>query len=129
MNLHKKKGWIFESVGITEKNFVQTIKNEAKLKYDLNLSSDVLNILKEILSPDYNSINNILAQLSLFAGQAGQNEISPSIVAQLTNYTPELVLFDVIKKSKPVAAAKFLNCFLTMQGKLKTVIYSRLSPL
>ena len=99
------------------------------MKYDLNLSSDVLNILKEILSPDYNSINNILAQLSLFAGQAGQNEISPSIVAQLTNYTPELVLFDVIKKSKPVAAAKFLNCFLTMQGKLKTVIYSRLSPL
>ncbi len=94
----QKKGWIFESVGITEKNFVQTIKNEAKLKYDLNLSSDVLNILKEILSPDYNSINNILAQLSLFAGQAGQNEISPSIVAQLTNYTPELVLFDVIKK-------------------------------
>ncbi len=91
----KKKGWIYESAGITENNFAAIIEKQAAAKYGLSLANDVINILKETLSPDFNSINNVLAQLSLFAGQG---EVSSSVVAQLTNYTPELGLFDLIKK-------------------------------
>lgn len=90
-----KKGWIYESLGITEHNFAQIIKKQAMAKYGLNLANEVVNILKETLAPDYCSLNNVLAQMSLFAEQG---EVSPSVVAQLTNYTPELALFDIIKK-------------------------------
>lgn len=93
----KKKGWIFESIGITDRNFAQTLINEAKTKYNLTLSNEVINILKDILSPDYNSINNILAQLSLVSDQ-NSGEVNAGAIAQLTNYTPELVWFDIISK-------------------------------
>lgn len=91
----QKKGWVFESVGITEGNFAAILKKQAAAKFNLNLANDVINILKEILSPDFNSINNVLAQLSLFAEQG---EVTSAVVSQLTNYTPELGLFDIIKK-------------------------------
>lgn len=91
----QKKGWIYESAGITENNFPQIIKKQASAKYNLTLSNEVINILKDILAPDYNSLNNLLAQISLFAGNG---EISPAVIGQLTNYTPELALFDIIKK-------------------------------
>lgn len=91
----QKKGWIYESVGITENNFPQIIKKQALTKYNLKLSNEVINILKDILAPDYNSLNNLLTQLSLFA-QNG--EVSPAVIGQLTNYTPELALFEIIRK-------------------------------
>lgn len=93
----QKKGWLFESIGITDKNFAQIIKNEAKSKYNLNLSNEIIAILKDILSPNYNSINNILAQLSLAADQTS-GEVNAGVIAQLTNYTPELIWFDIINK-------------------------------
>lgn len=91
----QKKGWFFESPGVTDYNFAKIIKQEAQAKYGLDLNNETVNVLKDILSPDYNSINNILAQLSLFAAQG---EITPQTVGQLANFTPELVLFDLIRK-------------------------------
>ena len=110
----KKKEWIFESIGITEKNFAQIILKEAKQKYNLQLSNDIIHILQSSLTPDYNSINNVLAQLNLFSENG---EITTSVVAQLTNYTQELGLFDIIKKIE-TGNAKEVWSFLIKEGRI-----------
>lgn len=113
-----KKGWIFESVGVTDKNFVQILKKEAKEKYNLTLSNDICSLLKDILSPDYNSINNILAQLSLVADENGQGEVSANVIAQLTNYTPELVWFNIINKIETGKSADVWKLFYKASNQI-----------
>lgn len=113
----KKQGWLFESVGITDKNFAQTLKNEAKSKYNIDLSNEVINILKDILSPDYNSINNILAQLSLVSDQ-NSGEINAGVIAQLTNYTPELVWFDIINKIEAGKSAEVWKAYYKASNQI-----------
>lgn len=113
----KKKGWIFESIGITDRNFAQTLINEAKAKYNLALSNEVINILKDILSPDYNSINNILAQLSLVSDQ-NSGQVNASVIAQLTNYTPELVWFDIINKIESGKSAEVWKSYYKASNQI-----------
>ncbi len=110
----KKQKWYFESIGITEKNFAQILLKEAKQKYDLSLSNDIIHILQNTLSPDYNSINNVLAQLYLFSENG---EININVVAQLTNYTPELGLFDIVKKIE-TGKAKEVWSFFIKEGRI-----------
>lgn len=114
----QKKGWIFESIGVTEKNFVQILKNEARAKYNLTLSNEVCSLLKDILSPDYNSINNILAQLSLVADENEQGEVSANVIAQLTNYTPELVWFNIINKIEAGKSADVWKVFFKASNQI-----------
>lgn len=113
----QKKGWIFESIGITDRNFAQTLINEAKAKYNLALSNEVVNLLKDILSPDYSSINNILAQLSLVADQ-NSGQVNASAVAQLTNYTPELVWFDIINKIEAGKSAEVWKSYYKASNQI-----------
>ncbi len=110
----KKKEWIYESIGITEKNFAQLILKKAKTQYNLQLSNDVVHILQSSLTPDYNSINNVLAQLSLFSENG---EINTNVVAQLTNYAPELGLFDIIKKIE-TGNTKEIWSFFIKEGRI-----------
>lgn len=114
----QKKGWIFESVGVTDKNFVQILKKEAKEKYHLTLSNDICSVLKDILSPDYNSINNILAQLSLVTDENEQGEVNANVIAQLTNYTPELVWFNVIDKIEAGKSADVWKLFYKASNQI-----------
>lgn len=114
----QKKGWIFESLGVTDKNFAQILKNEAKAKYNLTLSNEICSILKDILSPDYNSINNILAQLSLVTDENPQGEVSANVIAQLTNYTPELVWFNVIDKIEAGKSADVWKLFFKASNQI-----------
>ncbi len=112
----QKKEWIFESVGITDTNFEKILRNEAKAKYGLVLNNDVIAILKDIVSPDYNSINNILAQLSLITGQDGV--VNAGALAQLTNYTPELVWFDIINKIEAGKGAEVWKLFYKASNQI-----------
>lgn len=114
----QKKGWIFESLGVTDKNFVQILKNEAKSKYNLTLSNEVCAVLKDILSPDYNSINNILAQLSLVTDENLQGEVSANVIAQLTNYSPELVWFNVIDKIEAGKSAEVWKLYFKASNQI-----------
>lgn len=112
----QKKEWIFESIGITDKNFEQILRNEAKAKYGLFLNNEVVALLKDILSPDYNSINNILAQLNLITDKDGV--VNTTALAQLTNYTPELVWFDIINKIEAGKSAEVWKLFYKASNQI-----------
>lgn len=112
----KKKEWIFESVGITDKNFEQILCKEAAEKYGISLNHEVIAILKDILSPDYSSINNILAQLNLIKDKDGT--VNAGALAQLTNYTPELVWFDIINKIEAGKSAEVWKLFYKASNQI-----------
>ena len=65
-----------------------------------------------------NSINNILAQLSLVADENGQGEVSANVIAQLTNYTPELVWFNIINKIETGKSADVWKLFYKASNQI-----------
>lgn len=89
----KKQAWVYENIGINEKNIVNYLLKEAK-NQNLQLDKEVLQLLSQSAIFDALSIQMLFSQLSLFS-QDG--DITKEIVTQITAQAPELALFDIIK--------------------------------
>ncbi len=86
--------WVWRSAGIDPRNLRQYVQKQAS-DMGLRLSPEALNVLSEMLIPDASAIRGVLEQLFL-ASPDGVADVS--LVRQMTEFTPEAVIFDIIRQ-------------------------------
>ncbi len=86
--------WVWRSAGIDARSLRQHIQKQAS-GMGLRLASDALNTLSEMLIPDASAIRGVLEQLYL---ASPDGSVDVALVRQMTEFTPEAVIFDVIRQ-------------------------------
>ena len=86
--------WVWRSAGIDARSLRQHIQKQAS-SMGLRMAPDALNALSEMLIPDASAIRGVLEQLYLASPDGA---VDVSLVRQMTEFTPEAVIFDVIRQ-------------------------------
>ena len=90
----EKQKWQWRSPGLEARTLRQYIQREAA-SLGLRMAPEALNTLAEMLIPDASAVRGVLEQLSL-ASQDGSVDVS--LVRQMTEFTPDAVIFDFIRQ-------------------------------
>ena len=90
----EKQKWQWRSPGLEARTLRQYIQREAAT-LGLRMAPEALNTLAEMLIPDASAVRGVLEQLSL-ASQDGAIDVS--LVRQMTEFTPDAVIFDFIRQ-------------------------------
>ncbi|MBR6625728.1 MAG: DNA polymerase III subunit delta [Mailhella sp.] len=90
----EKQKWQWRSPGLEARTLRQYIQKEAA-SLGLRMAPEALNTLAEMLIPDASAVRGVLEQLSL-ASQDGAVDVS--LVRQMTEFTPDAVIFDFIRQ-------------------------------
>jgi DNA polymerase-3 subunit delta len=90
----EKQKWQWRSPGLEARTLRQYIQREAAT-LGLRMAPEALNTLAEMLIPDASAVRGVLEQLSL-ASQDGAVDVS--LVRQMTEFTPDAVIFDFIRQ-------------------------------
>ncbi|MBR5882322.1 MAG: DNA polymerase III subunit delta [Mailhella sp.] len=90
----EKQKWQWRSPGLEARTLRQYIQREAA-SLGLRMAPEALNTLAEMLIPDASAVRGVLEQLSL-ASQDGAVDVS--LVRQMTEFTPDAVIFDFIRQ-------------------------------
>ena len=90
----EKQKWQWRSPGLEARTLRQHVQREAAA-LGLRMAPDALNALAEMLIPDASAVRGVLEQLSL-ASQDGSVDVS--LVRQMTEFTPDAVIFDFIRQ-------------------------------
>ena len=90
----EKQKWQWRSPGLEARTLRQYIQKEAA-SLGLRMAPESLNTLAEMLIPDASAVRGVLEQLSL-ASQDGAVDVS--LVRQMTEFTPDAVIFDFIRQ-------------------------------
>lgn len=88
------KKWVWRSAGIDARSLRQYVQKQASAM-GLTLKPDALNALSEMLIPDASAVRGVLEQLFL-ASPDGSADVA--LVRQMTEFTPDAVIFDVIRQ-------------------------------
>ena len=89
-----KKRWVWRSSGLDARSMRPYIQRRSS-EMGLSLDTQALNTLTEMLIPDASAIQGVLQQLSL---AAVDGKVDVSLVRQMTEFTPDAVIFDVIRQ-------------------------------
>ncbi|WP_298067907.1 DNA polymerase III subunit delta [uncultured Mailhella sp.] len=89
-----KKGWVWRSAGLDARSLRSYLQRQAR-DMGFSLTPDALNMLAEILIPDASAVHGALEQLFL---AAENGTADAALVRQTTEFTPEAVIFDVIRQ-------------------------------
>ena len=90
----EKQKWQWRSPGLEARTLRQYVQREAA-SLGLRMAPEALNTLAEMLIPDASAVRGVLEQLSL-ASQDGAVDVS--LVRQMTEFTPDAVIFDFIRQ-------------------------------
>ena len=90
----EKQKWQWRSPGLEARTLRQYIQRAAA-SLGLRMAPEALNTLAEMLIPDASAVRGVLEQLSL-ASQDGAVDVS--LVRQMTEFTPDAVIFDFIRQ-------------------------------
>ncbi|MBR3880436.1 MAG: DNA polymerase III subunit delta [Mailhella sp.] len=88
------KKWVWRSAGLDQRSMRQYLQREAA-GLGLKMSPDALNSLSEMLIPDAAAIHGVLEQLSL---ASSDGLVNVDLVRQMTEFTPDAVIFDFIRQ-------------------------------
>ena len=86
--------WTWRSAGIEPRSLRQYIQKQASAA-GLRMTPDALNVLSEMLIPDASAVRGVLEQIYL---ASADGSVDVSLVRQMTEFTPEAVIFDVIRQ-------------------------------
>lgn len=86
--------WVWRSAGIDARSLRQYVQKQASAM-GLKMTPEALNVLSEMLIPDASAIRGVLEQLFL-ASSDGAADVD--LVRQMTEFTPDAVIFDVIRQ-------------------------------
>lgn len=86
--------WVWRSAGIDGRAIRQYVQKQASAM-GLNLKPDALNVLSEMLIPDAAAVHGVLEQLYL---ASADGSVDVNLVRQMTEFTPDAVIFDVIRQ-------------------------------
>lgn len=89
-----KKQWVWRSAGIEARALARYIQKQAS-DMGLRMSQEAVNTLSDMLIPDAFAVHNALEQLFL-ASPDGSADVE--LVRQMTEFTPEAVIFDIIRQ-------------------------------
>lgn len=89
-----KKGWVWRSAGLDARSMRPFIQKQAQA-LGLRMAPEALNSLSEMLIPDASAIQGVLEQLSL---ASPDGTVGMDLVRQMTEFTPEAVIFDFIRQ-------------------------------
>ena len=90
----EKQKWQWRSPGLEARTLRQYLQREAAA-LGLRMAPEALNTLSEMLIPDASAIRSVLEQLSL-ASEGGSVDVA--LVRQMTEFTPDAVIFDFIRQ-------------------------------
>ncbi len=90
----ESRKWVWRSAGIDVRSLRQYVQKQAS-GMGLRLAPDALNTLSEMLIPDASAIHGVLEQLYLASPDGA---VDVALVRQMTEFTPEAVIFDVIRQ-------------------------------
>ena len=90
----EKQKWQWRSPGLDARTMRQYVQREAQA-LGLRMAPEALNTLSEMLIPDASAIRGVLEQLSL---ASVDGTVDVSLVRQMTEFTPEAVIFDFIRQ-------------------------------
>ncbi len=102
------KRWIWRSAGLDGRSMRPYIQRRSA-EVGLRLDNEALNALAGMLIPDASAIRGVLDQLCL---AARDGEVDVSLVRQMTEFTPEAVIFDVIRLLEHGHDSKVWNMLL-----------------
>ncbi len=86
--------WVWRSAGIEARSLRQYLQKQASAM-GLRMTPDALNVLSEMLIPDASAVRGVLEQMYL---ASADGSVDVSLVRQMTEFTPEAVIFDVIRQ-------------------------------
>ena len=86
--------WVWRSIGIEARSLRQYVQKQASAM-GLRMSPDALNALSEMLIPDASAVRGVLEQIYLASSDGA---VDVSLVRQMTEFTPEAVIFDDIRQ-------------------------------
>ena len=89
-----KQKWVWRSIGLEARTLRQYIQREAAA-LGLRMAPDALNRLADMLIPDASAIRGVLEQLSLASPDGSVDVV---LVSQMTEFTPDAVIFDFIRQ-------------------------------
>ncbi|WP_446424679.1 DNA polymerase III subunit delta [Mailhella sp.] len=90
----EKQQWLWRSAGLEPRSLRQYVQREAVARR-LSMSPEALNTLSEMLIPDASAIRGVLEQLSL---ASPDGSVDVALVRQMTEFTPDAVIFDFIRQ-------------------------------
>ena len=90
----ESRKWVWRSMGIDVRSLRQYVQKQAAA-VGLRLNPDALNALSEMLIPDAAAIRGVLEQLYL---ASADGSVDADLVRQMTEFTPDAVIFDVIRQ-------------------------------
>lgn len=86
--------WVWRSAGIDARSLRQYVQKQAAAM-GLRPSPEALNVLSEMLIPDASAVRGVLEQLFLASADGA---VDVDLVRQMTEFTPDAVIFDVIRQ-------------------------------
>lgn len=89
-----KKQWIWRSAGIEARALGRYVQKQASAM-GLSMTPEAVNTLSEMLIPDAFAVHNALEQLFLASPDGA---VDVDLVRQMTEFTPEAVIFDIIRQ-------------------------------
>ena len=90
----EKQKWQWRSPGLDARTMRQYVQREAQA-LGLRMAPEALNTLSEMLIPDASAIRGVLEQLSLASADGA---VDVALVRQMTEFTPDAVIFDFIRQ-------------------------------
>ena len=90
----EKQKWQWRSAGLEPRTMRQYLQREAAA-VGLRMAPEALNTLSEMLIPDASAIRGVLEQLSL---ASADGSVDVALVRQMTEFTPDAVIFDFIRQ-------------------------------
>ena len=98
----EKQKWQWRSAGLEPRSLRQYVQREAAAR-KLCMSPEALNTLSEMLIPDASAVSGVLEQLSLASADGA---VDVALVRQMTEFTPDAVIFDFIREEAGTAILK-----------------------
>ena len=89
-----KQKWVWRSAGLEPRTLRQYIQRESAA-LGLRMAPEALNSLAEMLIPDASAVHGVLEQLSL---ASSDGSVDVALVRQMTEFTPDAVIFDFIRQ-------------------------------
>jgi len=90
----EKQKWQWRSPGLDARTMRQYVQREAQA-LGLRMAPEALNTLSDMLIPDASAIRGVLEQLSLASADGA---VDVALVRQMTEFTPDAVIFDFIRQ-------------------------------
>lgn len=119
----EKKQWVWRSAGIEARTLGRYLQKRASAK-GLRMTLDAVNVLSEMLVPDAFAVHNALEQLFL---ASSDSNVDVDLVRQMTKFTPDAVIFDIVRQLEASNAQSIWKAFLQAGDSGESLLFPLLT--